>query len=238
MEHKISLLCTASLEPQSIMSAKAEGITLDVVSFIQTIDISDYSGTQEKILDIFEQRTTIVFTSSNAVRAVCENPAFDKPNWDIYCIGGTTQTAVLNYFTQNNIKGSASDAELLAEIIINAAPSRKIYFFCGAARMETLAVKLTAAGIKISEIVVYTTVETSAFIEKDYDGILFCSPSAVRSFFNLNRPLAETVLFAIGQTTARAIKNETDNKIVVSDKPSKEHLLEIAVNYLKNINKK
>ena len=62
-------------------------------------------------------------------------------------------------------------------------------------------------------------------ISKDYAGILFFSPSAADSFFLVNKAPGKTIFFAIGETTAAAIKKYTGNKIILADKPGKNELL-------------
>jgi uroporphyrinogen-III synthase len=70
-------------------------------------------------------------------------------------------------------------------------------------------------------------------VNKLYDGILFFSPSAVQSFFYGNAIGPQTVLFAIGQTTAEAIEKFTGNTIIVSEKPGKDELVKRMFEYFK-----
>ncbi|MEP6751042.1 MAG: uroporphyrinogen-III synthase, partial [Bacteroidota bacterium] len=60
------------------------------------------------------------------------------------------------------------------------------------------------------------------------------SPSAVTSFFSKNKVSNQTTLFAIGNTTASAIKKHATTSIIISDKPGKENLVEKAINYFVN----
>ncbi|MES1223753.1 MAG: hypothetical protein ABUT20_50120, partial [Bacteroidota bacterium] len=57
------------------------------------------------------------------------------------------------------------------------------------------------------------------------------SPSAVNSFFSVNKIDNKTILFAIGKTTAGEIKKFAVNKIIIADAPSKELLAEQAIKY-------
>jgi uroporphyrinogen-III synthase len=69
-------------------------------------------------------------------------------------------------------------------------------------------------------------------IDKVYDGILFFSPSAVESFFSKNKLPEQTVLFAIGNTTAKTIhRRYCNNRIMISDQPGKDELIEQAIEY-------
>ena len=91
--------------------------------------------------------------------------------------------------------------------------------------------KLSQHEIEVTEVVVYETLETPKVVDKTYDGILFFSPSGVDSFFSNNSIDDKTILFAIGNTTAEAIKKYSDNKIIISDKTGKEMLITKAVEY-------
>jgi uroporphyrinogen-III synthase len=85
--------------------------------------------------------------------------------------------------------------------------------------------------VGVKEIVVYKTIATPKKIEKKYDGILFFSPSAVKSFFQENKLDDQTILFAIGNTTADEVKKFSNSKIVVSDAPDKKTLLNKVFSY-------
>jgi uroporphyrinogen-III synthase len=79
--------------------------------------------------------------------------------------------------------------------------------------------------------VVYQTIEVPHKISKEYYGILFFSPSGVRSFFKVNKLESKTILFAIGNTTANEIKKISSNKIIISDEPGKENLVQTAIDF-------
>ena len=83
----------------------------------------------------------------------------------------------------------------------------------------------------MNEIEVYQTNMIHHTVEKNYDGILFFSPSAVQSFFSTNKLNDKTILFAIGNTTASAIKKYSTNKIIVADEAGKSNLVEKAIEY-------
>ena len=68
---------------------------------------------------------------------------------------------------------------------------------------------------------------------KDYDAVVFFSPSAVEGFFKNNSLNDKTVLFAIGNTTAEEIKKYSGNKIVISDKPGKKEVIEKVIRFFK-----
>ncbi len=231
MSNKISILSTMPLEQPLLNKALDNNIVLDTKAFIQVIDISDEKEVWEKITGAYAQQAIVVFTSASAVFAVCEHPSFVRPDWKIFCIEKATKKAVLQYFDESYIVGSAKDSDELAQKIRETADVKEVIFFCGDKRMDTLPSILLKSGIITNEIVVYKTVEQPTFIEKEHNGILFYSPSGVSSYFSMNTANPGTVLFAIGNTTAAAIKLETENEIVVCPTPSKEALLDVAIDY-------
>jgi uroporphyrinogen-III synthase len=109
--------------------------------------------------------------------------------------------------------------------------TEEVIFFCGNKRRDELPVLLNQHDIEVNEIQVYETKTLKYKIEKDYDGILFFSPSAVESFFSVNKLNKQTVLFAIGNTTANEMKKFTSNKIVIADEPAKKNLVEKMIEY-------
>ncbi len=236
MTPKPTILSTIPLDTFLLNRAMDSGVLLDIASFIKVEACSHEPAVERDIAAACQHPAIVVFTSANAVAAVCDSPAFKNPGWKIFCIERATKKAVLHYFKEEDILGLADNSEELALTIKNAPGVQEVIFFCGDKRMDTLPSTLLASGIITKEIIVYRTLEQAQFVEKDYDAILFYSPSGVSSFFSMNSPGTDTVLFAIGNTTADALKLETANKIVVSDTPSKEILLYKAISYFKENN--
>ncbi len=145
--------------------------------------------------------------------------------WRIFCIGSATQQFVRDNFGDDCIAGTAASAAALADTIISRRISEAIFFFCGDQRRDELPEKLQQQGIRVNELVVYKTTQTPHKVEQAYDGIVFFSPSAVHSFFQVNTIPAATRLFAIGQTTADTIRSYSSNQTILSGSPEKEALI-------------
>lgn len=234
MQNKlINILSTRPLNEALITSAAKNNIILDTRSFISTQKMIA-PKTIIKIKELALQKATVVFTSMNAVEIVAEivSDMHIVPDWNIYCVGGTTLSLVKNIWTNNQIKGTGKNAATLADKII-ADQVAAIHFFCGNIRREELPGILNKGNIQVNEWIVYETILTPSTIEKAYDGILFFSPSAVESFFSVNQSIAASVLFAIGSTTESILKKFTNNTVVVGDFPEKEQLVNKAILYLK-----
>lgn len=138
-------------------------------------------------------------------------------------------TGILKKF----IQGTAINAFSLAEIILNNHV-RNAVFFCGDQRREELPEILNKHLIFLKEIVVYKTILTPKKINKNYHGILFFSPSAVKSFFCVNIAPVDCVLFAIGDTTAECLRLNTTNKIIVSSVSRMKTLIEEVLFYFES----
>lgn len=224
MQNRISILCTRPLNATLVDEAMNAGIHIHELSFIETEPIQSIT-VQQEIEQVVLQKATVVFTSMNAVEAVAFYQEGTQPDWDIYCIGTTTNKLVAKYFGQEKIKGTANDAASLAELITEDRFIDEVIFFCGDQRRDELPAILQEHDIEVNEIEVYQTISIAHKIDKVYHGILFFSPSAVASFFKNNKLPDATILFSIGNTTANEIKKYSSNKIITSDEPGKEHLV-------------
>lgn len=118
---------------------------------------------------------------------------------------------------------------------VNLSQSKTITFCCGNIRRDELPDMLRNAGVTVNEIVVYETHETPKPLIGTYDGVMFFSPSSVRSFFNGNTLPASTICFAIGHTTGAALQERTDNNIVTSPEASVDALLQTVILHFDNI---
>ena len=203
--NNITVLCTRPISDALVQEAAAKGITIDILSFIDTEPVETVE-VQQEIEAALLLSATVVFTSMNAVEAVAEFLMDEQPDWKIYCIGNTTKQLVKKYFGENSIAGTADSALALAEVIIEDGLAKEVYFFCGDQRRDELPQLLKHHDIEVNEIVVYQTIAVPHKIIKIYAGILFFSPSAVDSFFGVNKSINRTIFFAIGETTAAAIK--------------------------------
>ncbi|MBV9961446.1 MAG: uroporphyrinogen-III synthase [Parafilimonas sp.] len=228
--NKISILSTRPIDEQLIKNAAQKNIKIDIVSFIETAAIDDLEIINE-IENALMQSATIVFTSMNAVDAVVVHLHDHAPDWRIYCIGNTTKKLVSEYFGESLITGTANNATELAEKIIEDSSTDEVIFFCGDKRRDELPGLLRENDIEVDEIEVYQTKMIQHTVTKNYNGILFFSPSAVESFFSNNKLNEQTILFAIGNTTANEIKKYSKNKIVISGNSGKTDLVETTINF-------
>ena len=228
MRGKISILSTAELGENLLATASENGVEIAVLPFIEVTPIAT-KEVLARIETVCRQSITAVFTSVNAVSPVKDICNTD-PVWDIYCIGGATKKAIESAFPRSTIVATAASGSNLADEAIENKPS-SVVFFCGNIRRDELPNKLKEVNIPVEELVVYSNTPVHRKLERDYDGILFLSPSAVESYFSSNTPANDTVLFAIGNTTADAIKKYGERPLIICASPSKEDLVRTAIDY-------
>ncbi len=234
MKNKIQILSTGPVAEELIKEAAENYIIIDEISFITTEDIDDIA-IEKKIRELSNQKITVVFTSTNAVNAVARFIS-KQPGWKIFCIGSTTKTLVKKFFGEGAVAEFAENAESLSKLILQNSSIQNITFFCGDKRRDELPGNLNKGGIVVDEIVVYKTIETPTVLTKQYDGILFFSPSAVQSFFSKNSINKNAKIFVIGSTTANAVKLFSQQPVIIAETPGKKNLVNLAINHFSKSN--
>ena len=230
---KPSILCTGPVDQSAMQMAENNDVDIDVIPFTE-IKLYPPETIRPQIQSILQQKTVVVFTSSNAIKPVVQSLDGLTPAWIIYCIGYSTYELAKQYCGEENIKGTAGNAATLAAKIIAGGNTNEVIFFCGNLRRNDLPAALVQQNITVKEITVYHTSLVPKPVEKDYDAILFFSPSAAESFFIANDLTPKTVLFVMGHTTSVEIKKFSANKIIKGDEPIKNKLVMKAVEFVKN----
>ena len=232
----IKVLSTKKLLPEIIEDAKENGIDITEQEAIAIQPIL----TEEKeaqLLSWFDKETIqpIVFTSANAVTTVShylgKYTRREKKGLQVFCLSGRTKEEVMEAFPMAELAGTSSSAKALAQLIL-AKEVNEVVFFCGNKKRDELPGILKHNGVVVHEVVVYETEERPSALTKEYDGILFFSPSAVTSFFKTNKVPKHTQLFAIGKTTAETLRQYANRKIIVADASDKSELAKQAITYL------
>ena len=227
---KLKILSTKVLGQETIDKASINDIEIDELPFITTEPIKD-EALKTALKGFLQQNITAVFTSKNAVQAFDQIVNAEVP-WKIFCIGQSTKKWVSKIFGEEKISGTADNAAALADIILEDEETRKVIFFCGKQRREELPGKLKSAEIELEEIVVYETFETpQKMSRKHYDGILFFSPSAVKSFFSLNKLNDQIEVFAIGETTAAEIQKNIKRDLIIAETPGEENMVDQVISH-------
>lgn len=187
------------------------------------IDFIDFQVTENSIKNA-------IFSSKNAVKAIlAKNVEINN----CFCVGD--KTAALLEKNGFSIKEKANNSEELAEKLVKNHKNQQFTFFCGNRRRDELPEILNVNQISFEEIEVYKTSLAHRKFSSDFDGILFFSPSCVKSFISENE--IKGVAFCIGATTASEAKKHTEN-IEIANQPGIENVIAKCVSYFKKSGQK
>ena len=191
-----------------------------------SIKFSDYNAIQiEKInFNINERIENAIFTSKNSVEAIVNKKLKIK---NCYCVGDKTKSLLLK--NGQKVVKSEENAQKLADFIVKSLKNDVFVFFCGNMKRDELPKILTKNHVKFSLVEVYKTSLIYKKINEAFNGILFFSPSAVRSYCYYNK-IEDEILFTIGQTTTNEAKTFS-NKIITSDINSIDQVVDNAIKY-------
>jgi uroporphyrinogen-III synthase len=213
--------------PDHIIITEKEMIQIEPIQNIEKVKEIEYS---------LNRKLPLIFTSANAAEILIQflkQQHIDLTDCSIYCLSGKTHNLLLQYFPNHSII-SANNAFQLAKKII-ADNVKEIIFYCGNIRRDELPDALHKKNIRIHEVVVYQTIEAPSKIDEAYDGILFFSPSGVRSFFSINQLPESTICFTIGETTANSISEYTKNKVIQSKSPDPANMISEVASFFKTL---
>ena len=191
-----------------------------------SIKFSDYNAIQiEKInFNINERIENAIFTSKNSVEAIVNKKLKIK---NCYCVGDKTKSLLLK--NGQKVVKSEENSQKLADFIVKSLKNDVFVFFCGNMKRDELPKILTKNHVKFSLVEVYKTSLIYKKINEAFNGILFFSPSAVRSYCYYNK-IEDEILFTIGQTTTNEAESFS-NKIITSDINSIDQVVDNAIKY-------
>jgi uroporphyrinogen-III synthase len=229
MGSRKNILVTGWLD-ESLKARLAETHDVDVVPFIRVEPV--VSDEIKKALEELSGRQLhIVFTSNNGVQAVAEIIKNKPDGWQFFSMEGVTSRSVTEHFGEGSLIATAHTGEGLADKILASGDVHEVIFFCGDLRRDELPERLKTRGVNVKEMIVYHTIATPLALEKEYDAIVFFSPSAVYSYVSQNKIQSHAVCFAIGKTTANTIKTIVPNEVMIAQPPQKERVVEMLLEY-------
>lgn len=182
-------------------------------------------------IEINEIFDFLIFTSQNAVQAILNLKDLEYlKKISVLCVGKKTEALLKKNGFQ--VRVATNSANELTQIIAKDFNKNSFTFFCGESRLETLPHFFEENQYKWNSFEVYTTELVPVKIKSKANGILFFSPSGVKSYLIENNITNETC-FCIGTTTAKALENVTKN-IIIANQPSVENVIIQCINYYKN----
>jgi uroporphyrinogen-III synthase len=171
-----------------------------------------------------------IFTSKNAVQVFLNQVESDSgSNLKMFCVG--SKTAHLLEEKGFNVVKIEENASKLSQFIIKKHKNESFLFLCGNLRRDELPDLLHKYNVRFRELEVYRTYLIPKKFSRTFDGILFFSPSGVRSYVAENN-MNKSTAFCIGETTASEVKKYTD-KVVMANHPTVENVLVQAIKYFK-----
>jgi uroporphyrinogen-III synthase len=165
----------------------------------------------------------VVITSKNAVESIITNCPIEYLKFkNIYCVGRRTKKMIENKL--GPVKHSENSAQKLADYLVEFMDGTEVTYFCSDARLDELPSTLEKNHIKVNEIEAYNTVLDSVALDSKIEGIMFYSPSTVKSYIKKNK--ADKVAYCIGETTAREAKQYFKD-VRVAKIPTVESVIEL-----------
>ncbi|MDT0675302.1 uroporphyrinogen-III synthase [Autumnicola musiva] len=168
-----------------------------------------------------------IITSKNAANAILKKNISVQ---NCFCVG--EKTSGLLKSSGFDIAETSDYGRDLANIIIEKYSDENFTFFCGNKRRDEIPSVLKEHNIAFKEIEVYKTSLNFQQFQQEFDGVLFFSPSGVKSFIKEIK-LKDSVAFCIGETTASEAKKHTEN-IVIATTPGIENVIVQVVKYFKS----
>lgn len=198
---------------------------------LNNINIDDFDFikiTQHKGIQVSFPIENAIFTSKNAIKSLFN--AYKKEEITIkncFCVGKTTAEFLKKQ--GYNVAMFKNSAKELAQAILEIKTIKEIHFFCGNLRRNELFDVLEEHQIKIIEKEMYKTELTPVSTTKKYDGILFFSPSGIKSYLLKNKNKGG-VIFCIGNTTATKAIHHFET-VFVAETPSIYNVLNTVKKY-------
>lgn len=205
-----TVLSTKKLSKPQKQLLQNSGIDLVEYNSI-SIQFNDFDPGQEPI-------DNAIITSKNSANAIIYRKIQIK---NCFCVG--EKTASLLQKQQYKIQETADYGRDLAEVISEKYRDESFTFFCGNKRREELPSILIEKNVRFREVEVYKTEINRKQFDREFEGVLFLSPSGIQSFTSKNE-IKNSIAFCIGETTASEAKKYTNN-IIIATKPSIENVI-------------
>lgn len=211
------LLSTKVLSKERVSKLESAGWTVDQYDSIsiEWLKINVEPGSR-----------LLVFTSKNGVKAFLKNFSQQEIlGMRSLCVGSRASWILKE--AGITVLEEAPTAGQLARVIQRKYSKDSFVYYCGNRRLNLIPETLDDLGVRWEEVIVYKTELNRRVFNKEYDAVLFFSPSGVESFTNQNK-MGSTTGYCIGETTSNALEKHTD-QVLKADTPDINGLIELAV---------
>lgn len=217
---KARLLFTTSLSEDQNSLLKDVNFAFDVIPLIAFTQVPSANW----ISEVHKYTDAWVFTSKKAIYSVAEHlDSLIIPKY-VFSVGEKTSD-LLAEFGISAINPIDFNGKELGELI-KEYEIKHVTHFCGNFRKSDVKTILAQNQIGLTELEVYITLFNSKKIDlTNFDGIIFMSPTAIRSFSQNNSFSSDLDYFAIGSTTANELLKLGVEKTVIPIKSTFEALI-------------
>jgi uroporphyrinogen-III synthase len=165
----------------------------------------------------------VVITSKNGVDAILKNcPVEDLDFKTIYCVGRRTKRLIEQRI--GPVRYTAKNAKALANHLVEFMDGTEVSYFCSDIRLDDLTAVLEENNIKVQEIEAYSTKLEAPKLNSSIEGVMFYSPSTIKSFLQKNKP--ECAAYCIGESTATEARKHF-KEVLVAKIPTVESVIEL-----------
>ena len=217
---------------KSVLSTKKLSLSQRELLINAGVSVVDYDAIKIEFIPFIVPSNieNAIITSQNTVLSIMNSVSKDIRFriQNCYCVGEKTK-ALLEEKGHKVIK-MTEYASQLAPYLVENHKNDHFHFFCGNIRSNVIPTTLNKNNVSFEETTVYNTSLKPKKFERQFDAILFFSPSGVRSFFEKNKTKALVV--CIGTTTAEEAKNYSNN-IIISNTTTVESVIAKSVKILK-----
>lgn len=234
--NKRNILITRPLSGQQLEYARILGLE-PIIEPALEFEFPEYWDSVLKVINE-NPKSDWVFTSANGVKALkhlIKNGLQVRPEVQVFAVGSKTKEALEGLGLDAKVP-HRQDGSHLADLIIEEGKIESVIYFHGNLSRGEVTEKLRGKDIEVFEVEVYKTkISPVSLPNNPVEAVLFYSPSAVEGFekgqgFNGNLPH----LFAIGPTTAEALREQTDQGVEIADTPDTKELLKTVADHLFN----
>lgn len=171
----------------------------------------------------------VIITSKNAVESIITNISSEELQFkNIYCVGRRTKRLVEQKI--GKVTHTEKNAKKLAEYLVEFIEGTEVTYFCSDLRLDDLPKILTENNITVNEVEAYSTKFDSEKVGETVEGIMFYSPSTVKSYLLENK--ADKIAFCIGESTATEAKKHFKD-VRIAKVPTVESVIELVnLNYI------
>jgi len=206
---------------KKITAAQSELFHNDIK--VESSDFIQINTNRIKPFILKSEIKNVIITSKNAIESIITNVSAEELQFkNIFCVGRRTKRLIEKKI--GKVTHSETNAKKLAEYLVEYIEGTEVTYFCSDLRLDDLPNILTENNIIVNEVDAYSTNLASIKIDEKAEGVMFYSPSTVKSYLLENN--GEKIAFCIGETTAAEAKKHFKD-VRIAKLPTVESVIEL-----------